>query len=274
MGVFRESIGSGIGRPFARGSGLFSGNYFVVSGLVDRICDFVRSHAGARDDSFGAAPLRRELSTAPIDFVNRFWPAVARTREYHVRDARTAPTSARVRPDAEILCQSDRAFTQRTNIRKDRVRILSGSLTEHQNDISQARSRPLGQIAWQRNVRNLRGIHEPRRIVMPFRAVEESGAGYVIPRERIIRALHEGIAVFVLNDSVPPPGLARIEQIIEARIVRVVSVRRAVGVDRKSGAEEESRSAAQLPDRSLPPEFAKTINVKVEPARTRRTSVP
>ena len=118
-----------------------------------------------------------------------------------------------------------------------------------EGEIPQVCSSTLGDVFWQRYIRNIRGIHISTCVTDLFVFVYQRRAGDVEARERIALLLNQGVSALISNNAIPMGWRAGVRQFIKSRVIKVISIRRAVRVDHHTGSEKEDIGFWQLPNR-------------------------
>src|SRR4029077_14834761 len=119
------------------------------------------------------------------------------------------------------------------------------------SEITQPRPSPVRYVLWQGKIRDLRRVDISSWVFELPGSIRKRRARDVVTGERIALLLNQRIAVSIRNDPVPAGWLASIGQFIEPCVVRIVSIRSTVRIDRHTGDKIEGSAVWQLSDRYL-----------------------
>ena len=100
-----------------------------------------------------------------------------------------------------------------------------------------------------------------------FESAQRGSGNVSVAGERIVRAAcTKGSPSAFLAESLPISGAARVLEVVEAGVIRMVGVRRAVGINRHARFVEKHGTPRQMPDRNFTLRLAIMIRIwKLEP---------
>src|SRR5262249_8047999 len=123
----------------------------------------------------------------------------------------------------------------------------SVSKVQHDREITQGRPGLLGDGVRQNDIRNLGGIDVTFGIVGLLARVRKGGHGNIVAGERVVGSLDIWDAIAVHRQRAPTSWFASVRKVVDACVVGVVGVWRAIRIDRHPFFEEESRAIGDVP---------------------------